>query len=332
MGLFSKFKKSESVEVVEVKDGYQSFSTPFLKVPNTDLSLPYIDSRNNGGQFVYFGETNLYPQLLTQIYYSSPLHGSIVNYKTNATVGGGFSFDEKKLTAKNKVDLYSFTKKIDIDKALKRITKDLIIHERIYYILDLKGGELKSIKYLSPEKVRINLNKTMYSVSTNWLYRNDVWTIEPYHPTCTDGRYLFCYELDSVGQDTYPIPQYTSALNFAFLSGELSYLAKANIQNSVFPSFAMMFPKKPQSPEEMELIKNTVNKMKGAENAGKAVAFFANNKEQLPELITVPTNSNDKLFKESSELNTEQICFAHMIDPILTVSYTHLTLPTKRIV
>jgi hypothetical protein len=94
-------------------------------------------------------------------------------------------------------------------------------------------------------------------------------------------------------------------------------MQKANIQNSIFPSFAMMFPKRPQSNEEMELIKQTVNKLKGAENAGKAVAFFANNKEQLPELVNVPTNDNDKLFIQASELITEQLCFAHTIDPIL---------------
>jgi len=63
--------------------------------------------------------------------------------------------------------------------------------------------------------------------------------------------------------------------------------------------------------------KNTVNKLKGAENAGKAVAFFANNKEQLPDLVSVPTSDNDSLFKEASELITEQICFSHTIDPIL---------------
>jgi len=106
-------------------------------------------------------------------------------------------------------------------------------------------------------------------------------------------------------------------LNFAFLSGELSYLQKSNIQNSIFPSFAMMFPKKPQGKEEMQLIKDTVEKAKGAANGGKAIAFFANNKESLPELVNIPTNSNDDLFRGTSELITEQICFAHTIDPIL---------------
>jgi capsid portal protein len=139
----------------------------------------------------------------------------------------------------------------------------------------------------------------------------------PYNPLNQELEQLFIYELPCIGQDFYPLPQYSSALNFAFLSGELSYLAKSNIQNAVFPSFAMMFPKRPQSEEEKSMIRRTIDKLKGAENAGKAVAFFANAPEQLPKIESLPTNANDKLFQEASSLNTEQICFAHTIDPIL---------------
>jgi capsid portal protein len=145
----------------------------------------------------------------------------------------------------------------------------------------------------------------------------DIVEIKPYHMTCKDEVQLYCYEVHSVGQDYYPLPQYTSALNFAFLSGELSYFAKSNIQNSIFPSFAMMFPKRPQSEEEKHMIKETIDRLKGAQNAGKAVAFFANSQDQLPKIEALPTNANDKLFHEASALNTEQICFAHTIDPIL---------------
>lgn len=315
MGIFGKFKQDNSLKVVET--GYQSFSTPFLRVPNGNLSLPQIDVRYTTQGFVRMGEDNLYPQYLNEMYYMSPLHGSIVDFKTNATIGGGYSFDESKLTDMEKVVLYAFGKKIGFKDTLKTITKDVILHGRCYFLIELKGGKTYNVKRVAPEKVRINQDKTLFAVNEDWRYGMTIRTYEPYHPECKDGQYLYAYEQKSVGQDYYPLPQYTSALNFAFLSGELSYLQKSNIQNSIFPSFAMMFPKKPQGQEEMQLIKDTVNKLKGAENAGKAVAFFANNKESLPDLVNVPTNSNDELFKGVSELNTEQICFAHTIDPIL---------------
>ena len=315
MGLFGKFKSDDSLKIVDT--GYQSFSTPFLRVPEGNLSLPFVDVRYTTQGYIRFGNDNLYPQYMNQMYYMSPLHGSIVDFKTNATIGGGYTFDESKLTDMEKVVLYAFGKKIGFKDTLKTITKDVILHGRCYFLIELKGGKTYNVKRVAPEKVRINQTKTLYAVNEDWQFGMQIRTFEPYHPECKDGTYLYVYEQKSVGQDYYPLPQYTSALNFAFLSGELSYLQKSNIQNSIFPSFAMMFPKKPQGPEEMQLIKDTVNKLKGAENAGKAVAFFANNKESLPDIVNVPTSSNDELFKGVSELNTEQICFAHTIDPIL---------------
>ena len=315
MGLFGKFKKDDSLKIVDT--GYQSFSTPFLRVPEGNLSLPFVDVRYTTQGYIRFGSDNLYPQYMNQMYYMSPLHGAIVDFKTNATIGGGYTFDESKLTDMEKVVLYAFGKKIGFKDTLKTITKDVILHGRCYFLIELKGGKTYNVKRVAPEKVRINQAKTLYAVNEDWQFGMQITTFAPYHPECKDGTYLYAYEQKSVGQDYYPLPQYTSALNFAFLSGELSYLQKSNIQNSIFPSFAMMFPKKPQGNEEMQLIKDTVNKLKGAENAGKAVAFFANNKESLPEIVNVPTSSNDELFKGVSELNTEQICFAHTIDPIL---------------
>jgi hypothetical protein len=315
MGLLGKFKKDDSLKVVDT--GYQSFSTPFLKVPEGNLSLPFVDVRYTTQGYIRFGSDNLFPQYMNQMYYMSPLHGAIVDFKTNATIGGGYTFDESKLTDMEKVVLYAFGKKIGFKDTIKVVTKDVILHGRVYFSIELKNGKTHNVKRIAPEKVRINQAKTLYAVNEDWQYGMQITTYEPYHPECKDGTYLYVYEQKSVGQDYYPLPQYTSALNFAFLSGELSYLQKSNIQNSIFPSFAMMFPKKPQGPEEMQLIKDTVNKLKGAENAGKAVAFFANNKESLPDLVNVPTNSNDELFRGVSELNTEQICFAHTIDPIL---------------
>lgn len=318
MGLLGKAKfDNNKVHVEELDSQYQAFSTPFQKLPVGNLSLPFIWDRYETRGYVPFGQDNLYPQYLNQVYYSSPLHGSIVNFKVNASVGGGFEVDTSKLTAKEKVDFYTFERKLNLNKLVKSLTKEYIVHERVYFCVTLKGGKAVKIESVSADKVRKNKNGTLYTVADDWTQSANLKKYKPYDRSCKDGTYMLAFEEHSLGMDIYPIPSYTSALNFAYLSGELSYLAKSNIQNSVFPSFAIKFPKKPQSDEELNSIKNTVNKMKGAENAGKAVAFFANNKDQLPELEAIPTNDNDKLFTEASDLVTEQICFAHTIDPIL---------------
>jgi hypothetical protein len=252
------------------------------------------------------------------MYFSSPLHGAIVDYKTNAVIGGGFALATDKLTTPEKLQLYMFERKTKLRHIVKAVTRQLIVHNRVYFKLFFDNEKkLLKIENVSPEKVRISRFNDMYYLCDDWSTNIDVREIKPYHIACSDYEQLYCYEIKSLGQDYYSLPQYTSALNFAFLSGELSYFAKSNIQNSIFPSFAMMFPKRPQSEEEKHMIKETIDRMKGAANAGKAVAFFANSQDQLPKIETLPTNGNDKLFQEASQLNTEQICFAHTIDPIL---------------
>jgi hypothetical protein len=317
MAWYSRFigEKPQTTQVVE---GYQSFSTPFGRVGDANLSLPYVNGRFQIAGYIPFGQDNMFPELLNQLYYTSPLHGAIVDFKTNSVVGGGYTLKSEGMTNEDKLKLYTFEKKIKLGKVERAIAQQLTVHHRVYFKLCYNAKrELYKIYNVSPEKVRIARDKQTYFLCDDWSARIDVTSIKKYHPTNSDLEQLYVYEIMTLGQEWYPLPQYTSALNFAFLSGELSYFAKSNIQNSVFPSFAMMFPKRPQSEEEKSMIKHTIDRLKGAANAGKAVAFFANSADQLPKIESLPTNGNDKLFHEASALNTEQICFAHTIDPIL---------------
>ena len=314
MGIFDRFKQQK----IEVSEGYQSFSTPFGKIGNANLSLPYVNGRYQVAGYIPFGQDNLFPETLNQLYFTSPLHGAIVDFKVNATIGAGYQLKTDKLTPQEKLDLYTFEKKMKLAKSVRLVAKQIVLHNRVYFMIHFDDkNKVKRIENISPEKVRINRAKDCYFLCDDWASRIDVLPVTKYHPLNTDKCQLYAYEIDAIGQDYYPLPQYTSALNFAFLSGELSYFAKSNIQNSIFPAFAMMFPKRPQSEEEKKVLRDTIDRMKGAQNAGKGVAFFANSPDQLPKIESIPTNSNDKMFQEASGLNTEQICFAHTIDPIL---------------
>jgi hypothetical protein len=310
--------KKDSVEVVQ-GNNYQAFSTPFLRVGEGNLSLPYVNSRQVVNGRIRFGSDDLYPQLLNQMYYTSPLHGAIVDYKTNAAVGGGFELTvDSQATATEKVDAYTFDKRTNLKQLVPVLTKDVIIHNRAYFYLCFnQSGDLIKIKHIGAEKIRKDKYGETYFICEDWSSQIDIKEIKPYRWNLKQRECLYVYENKSVGQDVYPLPQYSSAMNWAFLDGEMSYLQKSNIINSIFPSFAMMFPKKPQSEEEKIAIKNTIDKAKGAQNGGKAIAFFANNAESLPKIESIPTNSNDNLFQNTTESIDSKICQAHIIDPIL---------------
>jgi len=298
---------------------FQAFSTPFKKVGDANLALPKIDGLyREAGSYVPFGEDNLFPQLLNQLYYTSPLHGATIDFKTNATLGGGYELEMDRLGAKGQIDAIAFTKKIDIKQTIKAVTKDILIHNRVYFLgcIDAKGKVIIK-RRISPEKIRKNNSGEMFLYCDDWSRLMNIKQLKPFKYAEKGEDFLWSYEIPSVGQDLYSLPQYTSANNWIFLDGEMSYLQKSNIVNSIFPNFAIMFPRKPQGEEEMDMIRKSINGLKGAENGGKSAAFFANRAEDLPKFEVIPTSTNDGLFQNTTESIENKICQAHTIDPIL---------------
>jgi hypothetical protein len=318
MGLFDFFSKKEPLKVM-TSEGYHAYSTPFMPVGGANLSLPYVSQYRNGrGGIVYFGEDNLYPQLLTQMYFQSPLHGAIIDFKVRSVVGGGYEIDKEGLTPKELVDVKAFEIFNKFKTLPEIVGKELLVHGRVYFKLYFsEKHKLKKVKIVSADKVRRNYDGSRYAISLDWSTQVNIEEIKPYHPECRDACQLYVYEQHSLGQDIYPLPQYTSALNWAFLDGEMSYLHKSNILNSIFPSFAFMFPKKPSSKEEENALRQTIDKGKGAANAGKVLAFFSNGTEYLPKIEAIPTNQNDQLFLQTDERIDAKICQAHGVDPMV---------------
>jgi capsid portal protein len=310
------FNKNETKQEVVVNEPlYSSFSTPFGKIGDGNLSLPYV--RSYGSEpYVRFGNDNLYPQIINQCYYSSPLNGSIINFKTNAVIGGGFEIVSDDTTALQKVKEYTFIKKNKFNKVVRQISKDLIMHGRICIIIDPTNKDI-SIKRVGPERVRVNNNKSIYTTSDDWSRSVNMVEYPLYNPSLT-CKSMFIYEIDGdAGQDIYPIPQYCSALNDAYLDGEIPYLQKSNIINSIFPSFMITIAKKFGNQEEINAFKDTINKAKGAPEAGRIMTFVANSADQLPKIDAIPSNGNDKIFDSTTQRVDANICRAHSIDPLL---------------
>lgn len=299
-------------------DDKMRLSTPFMDVGDGNLSLPYINSRVGSDKgMIYFGGDNLFPQLLNQMYYVSPLHSSIVEFKVRSVIGGGLEIDETGLSQRDIIEWKMFNTKNNLKRIAQTITRDIIMHSRVYFKVKVKNKIVVSYERISPEKVRTNKDRSRYFIADDWSTQLGQLTLKPYHPECKDEYQLYRYELDTIGDYPYPIPQYSSCLNWVFLDGEMSYLHKSNIQNSIFASVMITFPKKPTSTEEKNSIKDSIEKAKGAPNAGRVFAVFANSADQMPKLEPIPTNNNDQLFIQTDGRIDEKICQAHTIDPIL---------------
>jgi len=301
----------------------QSFATPLGTIGKGDITKPYINSSYTGiDTWVSFNTSasfdNMFPQIIDQMYYQSPLHKSIIDYKINSTIGGGWTIENGDETGKGKVDMLSFTKKNKIDKLVKSITRDVVMHKRAHILIykDALGNCIRLERVL-PQKVRYNKGATKFWISDDWAYQNNIKCYPEFRYNSREEISVLSFiDLDSCpGQDVYPLPAETSCFNWCYLDGQLSNLHKENIQRSIFASIIIKRPKEFESNEEFDAFKRGIVEKEG--HVSPVILLTSNGMENMPQFESFPTSNNDKLFLQTDERTDNRICAAHMIDPLL---------------
>lgn len=298
-----------------VRTESQAMNTPFLKVGKGNLALPYIQNTVSGKGMVYFGSDNLYPQLINQMYYTSPLHGAIIDYTVNASVGGGYNIKTDGSMAQE-VDRSSFLRKYT--PLFDLLERDLYMHNRCHVFIDFSdSGKFLKMERVDPSKIRYRFDGGV-EYSDDWSTMQQRREVPVFrHGGDNYGRVLYSHSMVTPGVDWYPIPQYTSALNWVFLDGEQSFLHKNNIQNSIFPSVFIRRPKRFGSEQEIKDFKDGLSRQKGAENAGYVGVLSGDGFDNTPEVVSPPTSQNDNLFVQTEKTIKDNICFAHKINPAI---------------
>lgn len=311
-------EKTSQVEEITVPsgDGKMSFSTPFLKIGKGNLGAPYVNVNYTISGIVQFGQDNLYPQILDQMYYTSPMHSGCIDFITNAAIGGGYEYKIPSKTGIEQVDIYTFEKKNKFKKLVRGLATDYLIHKRVCVIIKRDdSGNFKSMVRLNPATIRNNQEIQKFVYCKDWSRRTGLTEFNRYNPGTKEIESLYVYYKDTVGQDVYPLPSYISVLNDVFLDGEIAYLQKSNIQNSIWPSIVVRVPKMLESVEEREAFKDGLTSKSGAPGAGKIMVLQGQGFDNCPEVTTVSTNQNDKLFDSTLENIMNKICIAHGINP-----------------
>lgn len=319
MGIIQKFFGSQTTsETPKTTTKSQSFSTPFFNIGKGNLSQPYVSTFYTNGIYVRFGEDNLYPQLLTQLYFQSPLHAGVVDFTTNAIIGGGYEWSTLPQTGKEKVELLTFEKRNHIKSLVKTITKDLILHARVTILMCRRENGTYYMKRVDPSWVRNDETLEKFAISPDWSrgeYR--VKYVNRWHPTCKDEESLFVYQEEMPGGATYPFPSYNGALNWIALDGDIAFFHKNNLKNSVFPSIVIRRPKEFTSQDEIDDFRAMLKMKSGAKEGGSALVLTGNGFDQTPEVVFSTASDNDKLFMEVSKEIKDQIAFAHGINPAI---------------
>lgn len=311
---------TNSVEVFEgskfhfAKNNKYNYNEPIQEVINEE--------------YVLFGQDNLYPNHLNELFYASPFHSSIINFKSINLVGGGIDMTyDITATEKQKIEGKMLDNKFNT-LFLNQLSYDFLVHSRICHKVYWNDDHSKIIKVerIDPSWVRygkkIEGEIRFYFINPKWgrsMNRSSAEKIPAFDKFRKDEKcQLYVSQTFSPGLEYYAQPVYANAANWIFLDGQISFYHKSNIENSINPSMAIKVYERPANLEEQQsFIRGVQQSFAGASNTGKVMVFYSNGKDLSPDIVNIESNSLDEAFVVTQETIIKNIAFSHSIDPII---------------
>ena len=287
------------------------------------VKIAPVENEDRKG-WVNYGEGNSFPQYLIELYNESPIHGALVNSISYMIAG-------REMTASTP-QAVSEIKRLSIDKIVNATALDLKLHGGFYWevIWSMDRSTIAQVNHLPFENCRLACSDEDDSITGIWYSRdwsnirkkkNEPRYISMFneeHKDALPKQVLFVHHM-MVGSEYYPKPDYVGAINEIEKMRQLSEYQVNLILNGFFPSLIASFNNGIPSLEEQHMIKNQLTaSIQGAENAGKVLTFFNEERDRGVEFTPFPVADMDKQFTTLVDQSIESILVSHRVtSPLL---------------
>ena len=302
-----KKKASISVDVKDGGDAVGGFSLSAV----TDL--PKI-KENRNSEWVNYGDDNLYPEYLKDMYNTSPTHNAIVKTKSLMVVGDGYTWDDTLLNERQKIEVIKILQDIDRDSYEYSLDYQLQGAMAFEIIWSLDFSKVVMVNRIDVSKLRSG--KFEDGKVEEWYYKRD-WSDRREEAVCIysldlsdreNHRQLLYIPGQMVSNEYYGEPSYLSAMDWITLESQVGLYYRSLIDNGFNPSVVVKFYRKPNSPEERnEIVSGLKSTYGGVKKAGKVMVLFSDGKELAPDVEPVAVQNVDKQFTVISDQITTKI-------------------------
>jgi len=283
------------------------------------VELPNI-KEVRGKEFMYYGELNMFPSTLIELYDTSAMHHTCIDAIASGITGEGIE-----IIGNEYINAAGET----VDELWEKISLDYTLYNgyAINVIWNKEQSKIVEMYHLAFANVRSgkpNEEDTVeeFMYSTDWanLRKYPYQTYRAFDATDNKGdnaSQIFYFYGYTPGNQTYPLPSYVAALNDISLDAQVSRFHSNNIANGLAPSMFVQFRNGVPTPEERrDVYKEIERTFTGTENAGR---FFLAFSEPGKELQVTPIDSaNDTYYLTLEERISSRILTAHRItSPLL---------------
>lgn len=273
--------------------------------------------------WVQFGENNMYPEYLIELYNNCSLHNAVINSTSDMVKGQGFNSDPATLME---------IERLGFNKELPMLALDLKLHGGVFVevLWSINHERIAKINHLPTECMRLAVHEDG-EICGAWFSRawadirkkRNIPTFIPLFDKSNKGelsnREVIYIKRQTPASRVYHTPDYIGGVNWVEMSRQISEYHLNQLLNGFFPSLIASFNNGIPSLEEQHLVKqNLQNTVMGTENAGKVLVFFNEEKERGVEFTPFPITDADKQYQFLSEETTKQLFMAHRVtSPLL---------------
>ena len=273
--------------------------------------------------WVNYGDNNLFPQYLIDLYNTSSVHGSLTMSIAFTIAGKEFSTDLP--IAKRELE------RLKLDDIRSATALDLKLHGGFFWeiVWSVDRTTIARINHLPFENCRLAVTNEEDIIpgiyySKDWADTRKKKNTPVYIPMFNkstneeEPSQVLFMSVMTPGSAYYPKPDYYSGLEYIECTRQISHFYNAFLQNGMFPGYMIHFNNGVPDPEEQIMIKNQWEKMSGTQMAGKRIFTFNESQDRAPKVDLIPLDDADKKWTVLSEESRNNIMISHRVtSPLL---------------
>ncbi len=275
----------------------------------------YAERPSNQG-WVSYGDDNLFPQYLIDLYKSSATHNALCTSIAYMIFGDGVQADT--LEARLKIEEWG------LQDEVRKACLDLKIQggfalEVVYSIDRTTISKVRHCPFENVRTAEVNEDEKIDFLyySKDWSDKREepqlVKTFDPEQSVEHPVQILYVKPF-SPGSYYYPKPDYIGSIDYIELDKEIGKYHINNIKNGLAPSFTIHFKNGVPAQEERRRIRNDIERqLAGATNAGKFIVTYSDSPDRKPDFEPFPLSDADKQYQFLSTEVSDKIMVGHRV-------------------
>ena len=299
---------------------------------NLSTTTAPIVQEVRGKEYISYGTddwANLFPQFLIDLYYNSSTQAAIINATAEMIAGEGIVIeDEEERDLEAIVKLKKFFNSANSNESLDEVIKKLAFDFKLQgaFALNIVWSQdrtqISEIYHIGVDKIRAEKPNELgkveaYYVSADWsnTRMNKPYRVPAFNTNDrTSANQILYTGLYSPNMNAYYTPDYVAANNWALVDQRVAEFHLNNISSGFSGSFLISFANGvPTQEERFQIEQSLADKFTGADNAGKFILTFSDDKTRTPEITAISPSDLDKQYLALQELLVQNILTGHRV-------------------